>query len=168
MILSFIVGFIVACGICGFLRYQSSHHEVLMSIPELLDRTSICYLKILKIGGEELRQEYNTYKKAIDLLSKIHPNWSLGKFYDEFLEVNEEIWGYESALRQGQLQEYDTSELEKKTQQEILQLAGVGLSAVQIRNVNRKRKTLHNRLVSLTRTGYMDVKVNHGSEEVVV
>jgi hypothetical protein len=136
-------------------------------IPDLLDRLSIAMIKLEKIGSEgTFEGEVRAYSQAIQHLDDDHPEWDLWMYLEQLVDINKEIWGYESDLRKGQLQCYDTAELRNMDQDELLQLAAVGLAAVRVRNVNRKRKTLHNKLVELTNSGFRDAKVNHASESV--
>jgi hypothetical protein len=135
-----------------------------MEIPigDLLDRMSISRLKCAHIGESQCFEEYETYRQAFESLLLEHP--ILQSYAEQLLEINAEIWSYESDLRQGHLEKYDTSCIEVLSQESLLQLAAVGLAAVRIRNANRRRKTLINQLVEMTKTGWRDVKCNHASE----
>lgn len=135
-------------------------------VADLLDRYSITLLKAkhypearaecLALGTEFLKVVHEWENRGVDILPH----------FEQLCKVNETIWGYESALRRGQLGDYDTSDVGKLTREELLQLAVVGQQAILIRNTNLKRKQATNALSELTSTGWKDIKVNHAAEEV--
>lgn len=137
-----------------------------LSIGDFIDRHTIVALKRRHLG--EVKEEWEEFEEEFVRLNTNHPEWQLRYYFTELLGVNSKIWEHESDLRLGQLEKYDTSQLTHLSQEKLLQLAAVGLSAIKIRNANRKRKQLVNELVKLTGQGYKEIKINHASEEIVV
>lgn len=121
-----------------------------MPLSEILDRMSIIKLKIERIGEPHLKAEYEEYKNAlIDYEKrgvKIDPNWML-----ELYEKNSQIWDLESDIRKGKEGEMGLEE--------------VGRRAIAIREINKKRISIKNKIVKETGSGFKDVKMNHASEE---
>ena len=140
-------------------------HERIMEYPisDLLDRLSILRLKFEHLGSE-VQTELKVFESAFDELKSDYPDADL--HLANLLDVNREIWGYEADLRNGKLDKYQITELNEISAQRLLQLAAIGDAAVRIRNANRRRKQIMNRIVEDTGTGWKDVKVNHASEEV--
>jgi hypothetical protein len=138
-----------------------------LSVGDFIDRLSIVELKHEHFNGE-VEEEWNAFSSEFQKLNAENPYWELDIFYTKLRKVNKEIWNYEADLRKGKLKEFDTSKLKHLSQEELLQLAAVGLSAIQIRNVNRKRKQIINEIAGRTGTGFWDIKVNHASEEIDV
>jgi hypothetical protein len=120
-----------------------------MPLPELLDRMSIVKLKIERIGEPHLKEEYEEYEKAVkefkDRGIEIKEEW-----VDELYEFNKNIWDLEADIRQGK--------------EEELGLEEVGRRAIKIREANKKRIAVKNKITEQTGLGFKDVKVNHISE----
>jgi len=120
-----------------------------MPLPEILDRMSIVKLKIERIGEPHLKQEYEEYENAIsDFKNKgveIKQEW-----LDELHRINGEIWDLESDIRKGK--------------ENLLGLEEVGRRAIRIREKNKERIALKNKIVDETNLGFKDVKMNHASE----
>ena len=138
-----------------------------MEIPvgDLLDRFAIARLKAVHLDDEDATAQMTALGQAIDKLAHEHVDWNLHEYVRKLTDVNQEIWGYESDLRQGKLKKYQVDEfLTTLGREELLQYAAVGLAAVRIRDANKKRKSIINELVELTKTGWKEVKVNHASE----
>jgi len=76
------------------------------------------------------------------------------KIKDEWLNelyiVNAKIWDLESDIRKGKEGE--------------LGLEEVGRRAILIRNLNRERVALKNKIIEETGIGFKDVKMNHASQ----
>ncbi len=120
-----------------------------MPLPEILDRISIVKLKIERIGEPHLKEEYEEYNKAIKEQKlrgiKIKDEW-LKKLY----EINGKIWDLESDIRKGKEGE--------------LGLVEVGKRAIEIRELNKQRISVKNRIIEETGLGFRDVKMNHASQ----
>ena len=122
-----------------------------MEIPlsEVLDRMSILKLKIERIGEPHLIEEMETYEKALKEFELkgviIKQEW-----IDELYNINSQIWDLESDIRKGKEGE--------------LGLEEVGRRAIMIRDKNKLRVGMKNKIVEETGLGFKDVKVNHGSE----
>jgi hypothetical protein len=141
---------------------------MLVAVADLLDRLSIAQLKA-KHYPEAAREATELERVYRGLLSYWGPKGvDLMGYFASLQAINAEIWGYESALRQGKMGEYDTSSLAGMPQDQLLQLAAVGLQAINIRNTNLKRKQVVNEVCELTQTGFQDIKVNHASSVITV
>jgi len=119
-----------------------------MPLPEILDRLSIIKLKIERIGEPHLIKEKEEYERAVKEFEKrgviIDKNW-LNSLY----EINGKIWDLESDIRKGKENE--------------LGLEEVGRRAILIREWNKKRVGIKNKIVEQTNSGFRDVKMNHAS-----
>ena len=120
-----------------------------MPLPEILDRMTIVKLKIERIGEPHLKKEYEEYEKAIqefkDKGIEIKKEW-----FQELYEHNRKIWDLEADIRKGK--------------EEELGLEEVGRRAIKIREANKKRISVKNKIIEQTGLGFKDVKVNHISE----
>lgn len=121
-----------------------------MEVPlsEVLDRLSILKLKLERIG-EEVKGEYNAYNKALREFKKrgtnIKEDW-LERLY----EINSGIWDLEFDIRRGKEGE--------------LGLEEIGRRAIKIRELNKQRISLKNKIAEETGFGFKDIKMNHASE----
>ena len=120
-----------------------------MPLPEILDRMSIVKLKIERIGEPHLKQEYEEYEKAVkeakDKGVEIDETW-IEKLY----ELNGKIWDLESDIRKGKEGELGLEEVCRR--------------AIAIREINKQRVGIKNKIVESTGKGFKDVKMNHASE----
>ena len=120
-----------------------------MPLAEVLDRLSILKLKVERINEPHLKKEQDSFNKAIQEFKvkgiKINDSW-----LDELYNINAKIWDLESDIRKGKEGE--------------LGLEEVGRRAILIRNLNRERVAIKNRIIEETGIGFKDVKVNHASE----
>ena len=109
-----------------------------MPLPEMLDRMSILKLKIERIGEPHLRKEMEEYKKAVEECEKkgikIKEEWLKGLY-----EINGKIWDLESDIRKGKENE--------------LGLEEVGRRAIAIRELNKQRIAIKNKIVEETGLG---------------
>ncbi len=119
-----------------------------MPLPEVIDRFTICKLKLERIKEEHLRKEYDTFLGEIDGLREkglINEEW-----IDRLYDLNGKIWDLESDIRKGKDDE--------------LGLEEVGRRAIKIRELNKLRITMKNKIVESTGLGFKDVKMNHASQ----
>jgi len=120
-----------------------------MPLPEILDRLSILKLKIERIGEPHLKIELEEYEKAIEEFKArgiiIKDEW-----VEELYRINSRIWDLESDIRKGKEKE--------------LGLEEVGRRAIAIRENNKKRVAVKNKIVEETGSGFKDIKMNHASE----
>lgn len=120
-----------------------------MPLPEILDRLSIIQLKIERIGEPHLIKEKDEYEKAVKEFEKrgvrIKKEW-----LKDLYEINGKIWDFESDIRKGKEKE--------------LGLEEVGRRAILIREWNKKRVAIKNKIVEATNSGFKDVKMNHASQ----
>ena len=117
-------------------------------ISEILDRMSIVKLKIERIGEPQLQDEFSALSKALKDYKKegfnIKDDW-----FEELYDINRRIWDLESDIRRGKEKE--------------LGLEEVGRRAILIRNTNKQRVAIKNKIAEETGSGFKDVKMNHGS-----
>ena len=119
-----------------------------MPLPEILDRMSILKLKVERIGEEHLKKEMSAYEKSLeDFKEKIEIKY---EWLNELYNINKMIWDLESDIRRGKEKE--------------LGLEEVGRRALAIRELNKKRVAMKNKVVEETGLGFKDVKMNHASE----
>ena len=120
-----------------------------MPLAEVLDRLSILKLKIERINEWHLKKEQDAFNLAIQEFKnkgiKIKEEW-----LEELYKVNSKIWELEADIRKGR--------------ENLLGLEEVGRRAIEIRNLNRERVAMKNKIIEETGIGFKDVKVNHASE----
>lgn len=114
-----------------------------MSVSEISDRYSICLLKSERTT-EDMTEELVLYKKELNNYLNIM------EYVDQLYNINAMIWNLESDIRQGK--------------EEELGLEEVGRRALKIRDINKKRITIKNKIVDVYGEGFRDIKINHGSE----
>ena len=115
-------------------------------LPELLDRMSICKLKMERIGEPQCFEEFQFLRDGVE-----EYNFSGSDYYFKLLyEVNTKIWNLESDIRRG---------LDNK-----LKFEDIGKRAIEIREINKIRITIKNELVRESKSGFKDIKMNHISE----
>ena len=119
-----------------------------MPLPEILDRLSIIQLKIERIGEPHLKKEAEEYEKAIREFEqkgvRVNKEWLIN-----LKIINGKIWDLESDIRKGK--------------EHLLGLEEVGRRAIAIRELNKQRVGLKNKIVEETGLGFKDVKMNHAS-----
>jgi len=119
-----------------------------MPLSEVLDRLSILKLKIERINEEHLKKELNAFNLAIQEFKskgiKVKDEW-----LQELYKVNSKIWDLEADIRKGGENE--------------LGLEEVGRRAIEIRNLNRERVAIKNKIIEETGSGFKDIKVNYAS-----
>lgn len=114
-----------------------------MSIGDIVDRYTICILKSERLG-------LDNSKELDDLQNEIKKYDDLDEYVNKLYNINGEIWDLESDIRRGN--------------ENILGLEEVGRRAIKIREKNNLRVNLKNELNSKFCEGYVEVKMNHGSE----
>jgi hypothetical protein len=114
------------------------------SIGDIVDRYSICKLKSERLGLDNF-SEISLLKSEIENYSGIEPD------VDKLYEVNGLIWDLESDIRKG-------NEL-------LLGLEEIGRRALKIREYNNIRVGHKNDINSKYNEGFIEVKMNHGSEK---
>ena len=125
-----------------------------MPMNEIVDRYSICLLKHERTS-EDMTNEINFYKKEIDSFGygKSQSNVEVNRlklYIKQLYYYNGQIWNLEADIRKGREGE--------------LGLEEVGKRAIKIRDINKQRITIKNRIVELTGEGFADIKINHGSD----
>lgn len=113
---------------------------------ELLDRISILKLKQER-GKVNCDQEMKTFQKALDeypIAKERAAEWVQALY-----RVNGNIWTLEADIRQGK---------EGK-----LGLEEVGRRALKIRDFNKERVAIKNKIAAAVKIGFQEKKVNHAS-----
>jgi len=116
---------------------------------DIIDRGAIAQLKHERIGNDENNKEYKAFKQEIDLVISKYPDIPISKFFNLLIKINAMIWDLESDLRKGKL---DGA------------LSEVGRRAIEIRKHNNLRVQVKNIVNELTKTGFIDIKSDHLSE----
>lgn len=116
---------------------------------DIVDHLCIAQLKAERIGNSETKKEFREFWEGLFTHILIHPNIDWWGFLDKLSDIHRTIWGLESDVRQGKL---DNDELE------------VGKRAIQIRNCNKQRIFLKNELNRLVGEGFVEQKKDHASE----
>ena len=121
-----------------------------MPLPEILDRFTIVKLKLERIKDNSIIPEYEAYKEAIESFKdkgfKIKQEW-----INELYEYNRKIWDLEFDIRRGKEGE--------------LGLEEVGRRAIAIRELNKLRVGIKNKIAEETGSGFKDIKMNHASTD---
>ncbi|MCK9428891.1 MAG: hypothetical protein M0R17_02625 [Candidatus Omnitrophica bacterium] len=115
-------------------------------LPEILDRLSIVILKIERLKDNRIIKEYNDLVNALKEFKCPYED----KWFRELKDINGQIWDLEADIR---------NFLEDK-----LGLEEVGKRALAIRDKNKIRISIKNRIQQETNEGYLEVKGNHRSE----
>ena len=125
-----------------------------MSISEIADKFSICRLKHERTN-ENMGVEIMIYATELNKAEREHYDFEnekhLHEYVEELYKINGEIWDLETIIRRGREGEIGLEE--------------VGKRALEIRNKNRERAAIKNRIVQFTRSGFEDIKVNHGADD---
>lgn len=116
-----------------------------LSIGDVLDRWTIAYLKQNR-GGIDTVEEQEAYREyCTNYDQKV-----ISETFKSLLQHNGDIWTLESDIRKGKEGE--------------LGLEEVGRRALQIRDFNKKRIEVKNKLNQRFNEGFQEHKVNHSSQ----
>ena len=120
-----------------------------VSLADLLDRLSIVRLK--RKHGVLCDEEHSLLEREIGVACERASLTceAVVSYADDLQKINERIWDLESAIRLG-----------KEGQ---LGLEEVGRRALAIRDLNRERIEVKNRLVRLSGQGFVEMKIDHAS-----
>jgi hypothetical protein len=120
------------------------------SIAEVLDGLAIAQLKVERIGTAQTKLKYDKYVKGLDEIKIKYPQYDWDFILKMFVDINDLIWKYEAAIRQGVV-DHDPLFVHKHSEL--------------VREFNSMRVALGN-LVSLFlgETEELNIKKNHISE----
>lgn len=124
--------------------------EIPMPICELCDRLTIAQLKLARldetqINKKELQAQINYYAKGVDI-----DNIDLRNLVFQLAAINGKMWDAEHEIRKGL--------------DDDLGLEEVGRRALAIRNLNRERIAIKNKITDLVgQPEFKDCKMNHAS-----
>lgn len=115
-----------------------------ISLGDIADRYSICRLKSER-SDINVRDELAALKREVE-------KYRLEEYVEELYRINGEIWTLESDLRKGK--------------EGMFTMEEVGRRALQIRDKNRIRVDIKNRVCLDRNSGFMENKANHASEAI--
>lgn len=115
-----------------------------LSIGDIIDRWTIAYLKNTRGGVDTVEEQYAYQEYCAGYNQK-----TIADAFKELLKHNGDIWTLESDIRKGKEGE--------------LGLEEVGRRAIQIREHNKLRIEVKNRINSQYNEGFQETKVNHTS-----
>lgn len=115
-----------------------------ISIGDIVDRYSICKLKNERI-------QIDNSKEMLELKNEMDNYEGIDSYIDMLYDVNGKIWDLESDIR--------------KENEDLLGLEEVGRRAIKIRGFNNVRVGYKNEINSKYGEGFIEVKMNHGSEK---
>jgi len=119
--------------------------STLIFISDIADRYSILLLKSRRTN-ENLENEIELYKNIIHQYGD-----GVNYFIDDLYNVNSKIWDLEYDIRRGKENELGLDE--------------VGKRAIEIRDLNKQRIAIKNRMVDFYNEGFHDIKINHASSD---
>lgn len=120
---------------------------MLYPLSELIDRLSICKLKLENFKGQNCVEDFKTlYENA-----KSYNFKEFDKYFHLLYDINFKIWKLESDIR--------------KCLDSQLGYEEIGKRAVQIRDYNKIRVSIKNEIVRKTKEGFEDIKINHVSSQ---
>ena len=117
-------------------------------ISEVLDRISICRLKVERIGEPQCQKELEYLEQNLGSYSFL--GLDVQRYIKRLYDINARIWDLEANIRKGK--------------DENLGLEEIGRRAILVRDYNKLRVSIKNEIVRTTEMGFEDVKVNHISE----
>lgn len=115
-----------------------------MAIGDIADRYAICKLKSERLNLDNSQE-------LLELDNEIKMYEGITSYVDSLYAINGMIWDLESDIRKGN--------------ESILGLEEVGRRAIQIREYNGVRVGIKNDINSKYNEGFVEVKMNHGSEK---
>jgi hypothetical protein len=114
-------------------------------LPDLIDKVAILKLKVERINEPHLKQAYNFYMKALKKYPKKHKK-IIDKAFIDLYDINGRIWDNEHEIRKGTVCD--------------LPLVEVGRRCLLIRDLNKLRLAIKERIVEETKSGFKDVSMN--------
>jgi len=118
-------------------------NNVKMSVGDIIDRYTICKLK-------SERGKTDNSKELSDLFNALRDYKDTQSYIDELYRLHGEIWDLEGDIR--------------RENEDILGLEEVGRRALKLRDMNKIRINIKNEINSKYKEGYIEVKIDHGSE----
>jgi hypothetical protein len=112
-------------------------------LPDVLDRMSICKLKMERIGEPQCFEEFAFLKLGVSEYD--FPDSDC--YFDKLYAINAQIWDMEADIRKGLDENLGSEEIGKR--------------AIKIRNANKVRVSIKNEIAKKSKSGFEDVKVNH-------
>jgi len=114
-----------------------------MPLSEMLDRLSIALLK-------QLRTEHDMTLEIVTYLKAIKQHGDYAEMFVDLLYANTQMWNSEAGLRAIDAEEMGLEEM--------------GRRSLVVRDWNKKRVVIKNKIVDASGEGFKDIKVNHASE----
>ncbi len=128
--------------------------ELRTPLPEALDRLSILTLKLEHTPENDprrtsVKKEYDFYRAVVESYrtdgTPVQNAW-----LDELVAVNRTCWDMEDAIREGK--------------EGGLTLEEVGRRALELRDLNKQRISVKNRIAKECGLDFFEVKIRHASE----
>jgi len=116
---------------------------------DIIDRLVIFQLKMERIGDPVYKRAFREYLHELFVLFVVYPEVDWWSFILESLNYNKEVWRLESSVRQGKM-ENDAEKVKQGT--------------AEIREWNKKRIDVKNRINELTSEGFKETKKDHLSQ----
>lgn len=132
--------------------------DVEMSIGDIIDRASIIDIRARKLKCKEFLYDYTKktlkewaiFNRELELIVRAYQPIPINDLFKKMLRINRRIWNLEASIRQGKLDD---------------NIMEVGIRAIKIRELNKKRVDFKNYINKITDTGFQDIKINHLSGE---
>lgn len=125
-----------------------------MPLPILVDCYTILKLKMDRFSPEQKEKEPHLeteFKIYHDIIQKYRGQFAaLDNWVNELYKINGRIWDLEWEIRQGKDGKFALEE--------------IGRRALLIRDINRERNIVKNKIVKETGAGFPDYKIGHASE----
>jgi hypothetical protein len=121
-----------------------------MSIPDVIDRYCITYLKYSRVSTMDFVHELNSLHQ---------------EFYNYFGKKRDMIWEFVRRLSIVHEELWDTEASIRAAQEEDLGLEEVGRRALKVRDLNRERQRIKNEIIDYFGEGYKDCKVNYSGSD---
>lgn len=115
-------------------------------ISEVIDRISICKLKVEHIGEPQCEAELNFLKNGVLSYKFQDTEYYIQKLY----EINSKIWDLEADIR--------------GCKEKSLGLDEIGKRTLLIRDYNKARVAIKNEIIRKSKMGFEDIKINHLSQ----
>lgn len=123
-------------------------YDLIMPLPELIDRLIISEIKSEKINDEECKKEYKKYENVYKYYQEIGVHID-GEIYTNLKDIHLKIWELENDIRKGLDRLLSNDQIADRT--------------LRIRDLNKKRVLAKN-AIALKYKFPLEVKYNHASQ----
>ena len=134
---------------------------MITNIAEILDRWSICKLKVERIG-KSAEPEFLELDAELKIAEKKYPNLDWKAIEKYIYDCNDFIWQCEAGMKSGKEKLTNPNYVFDRENYDAL--VRLGTATVIIRNFNHLRVNFKNFINKLVGEGFSDIKKNHLSE----